>query len=86
MKRVLTLSTESRCVIGLENTLCRRIRASFSPEISQAGAVKGLNMMELLDLDSLTEEERTIILNVIRRDDELRRRQENRVRLELLFF
>lgn len=43
-------------------------------------------MMELLDLDSLTEEERTIILNVIRRDDELRRRQENRIRLELLSF
>ena len=41
-------------------------------------------MMELLDLDNLTEEERTIILNVIRRDDELRRRQENRIRLELL--
>ena len=47
--------------------------------------MKGLNnMMELLDLDNLTEEERTIILNVIRRDDELRRRQENRIRLELL--
>ena len=32
-------------VIGPENnyTVCRRVRASFSPEIGQAGAVKGLN-------------------------------------------
>ena len=27
-------------------TVCRRIRASLSPEISQAGAVKGLNISE----------------------------------------
>ena len=31
-------------VIGAENILCacRRVRASFSPEVLQAGAVKGL--------------------------------------------
>ena len=38
-----THSIECRCVAGPENTLfCRRIRASFSPEILQDGAVKGL--------------------------------------------
>ena len=41
-------------------------------------------MMDLLDLDGLTVEERNIILDVIRRDDELRRRQENRIRSALL--
>ena len=35
--------TESRCVTGLENTrFLRRVRVSFSLEILQAGAVKGL--------------------------------------------
>ena len=43
-------------------------------------------MMDLLDLDGLTVEERNIILDVIRRDDELRRRQENRIRSALLPF
>ena len=38
-----THGIECRCVAGPENTLfCRRIRACFSPEILQAGAVKGL--------------------------------------------
>ena len=37
-----THSTEGRCVIGPENTVCMRIRASFSPEILQALALKGL--------------------------------------------
>ena len=33
---------ESRCVYRTEKyTVCRRVRASFSPEILQAGAVKG---------------------------------------------
>ena len=41
MKRFL--STESRCVIGPENILFLGVRASFSPEILQAGAVMGLN-------------------------------------------
>ena len=37
-------SIESRCAIGPENnyTVCRHVPASFSPEILQAGAVKGL--------------------------------------------
>ena len=35
-------SIESRCITGPENILCRRARASFSPEILQAAAVKGL--------------------------------------------
>ena len=35
-------STESRCVTGLENILCRRVHASSSLEILPAGAVKGL--------------------------------------------
>ena len=40
---IQTHSIESKCVIGPENyTVCRRVRASFSPEILQAGAVKGL--------------------------------------------
>ena len=39
-------SVESRRVIGPENVLCvcRRVCASFSPEIVQAGAVKWLIM------------------------------------------
>ena len=37
-------STESRCVTEPEiDTACTRGRALFSPEIWQAGAVKGLN-------------------------------------------
>ena len=41
---IKTRSVESRRVIGPENVLCvcRRVSASFSPEIVQAGAVKGL--------------------------------------------
>ncbi|KAK7503310.1 hypothetical protein BaRGS_00005575 [Batillaria attramentaria] len=35
--------------------------------------------LELLDLEGLTTEERTIILNVMRRDEELRQRQDNRI-------
>ncbi|KAL8570937.1 hypothetical protein ACOMHN_023609 [Nucella lapillus] len=35
--------------------------------------------MELLDLHNLTPQERNTILSVIRRDDDLRRRQENRI-------
>ena len=36
------LSTESRCVTGPENILFLGVLASFSPEMLQAGAVKGL--------------------------------------------
>ena len=37
-----TDSTDSKCVIGPENTLvCWRIHASLSPEMLQAGAAKG---------------------------------------------
>ena len=39
---IKTHSTERRRVIGQENIVCRCIHAAFSPEISQAGAVKGL--------------------------------------------
>ena len=36
-------STESRCVTGPENILfLRQVRGSFSPELSEAGAVKWL--------------------------------------------
>jgi hypothetical protein len=42
--------------------------------------------VELLDLGNLTPEERNIILNVIRRDDELRQNQDNRIRFVLHFF
>ena len=37
-----THSTEGTCVIRPENTVCRHIRAAFSPETLQALAVKGL--------------------------------------------
>ena len=38
------LSIERRCVTGPEKkyTVCRRVRASFSPEVLQARTVKGL--------------------------------------------
>lgn len=36
--------------------------------------------VNLLDLEGLTNEERTIILNVIRRDDEVCRRLETRIK------
>ena len=39
---IKTHSIESRRVIGPERTVCRRVRASFSPVIIQAGAVMGL--------------------------------------------
>ena len=39
---IKTRRIESRCVIGPEKyAVCRRVRASFRPEIVQAGAVKG---------------------------------------------
>ena len=38
-------------VMGPEkNTVCRRVRASFSPEILQAVAVKGLSLMVVVDV------------------------------------
>ena len=43
MKRFsLKHSIESRCHRTGKCTICRRVRASFSPEVLQAGAVKGL--------------------------------------------
>ena len=36
------LCEEDRCYRTGKYTACRRVRASFSPEIVQAGAVKGL--------------------------------------------
>ena len=36
-------SIESRCYRSGKCTVCRRVRAAFSPEILQAGAVEGLN-------------------------------------------
>ena len=33
-------------VIGPDNIVCRRVRASFSPGILQAGAMKGLTSTE----------------------------------------
>ena len=37
-----TCNTESRCYRTGKYTVCRRVRASFSPDILQAVAVKGL--------------------------------------------
>ena len=37
-----TRNTESRCYRTEKYTVCRCVRASFSPEILQAGEVKGL--------------------------------------------
>ena len=34
---------ENRCYMTGKYTVCRRVRASFSPEVLQAGAVKGLS-------------------------------------------
>ena len=49
-------STESRCVIGLENTLFwGRVCGSFDLETLQAGAVKGLIMNAHLDLPVSTQ-------------------------------
>ena len=36
---------ESRCVIGPENIPFLGVRAAFSPDILQAGAVKGLRIL-----------------------------------------
>ena len=41
-----THSIENRCYRSEKYTVSRRVRASFSPEILQAGAVKGLNTVE----------------------------------------
>ena len=42
---IKTHTTESRCLTGPENILfLRRVRVSFSPEILQAGAVRGLKV------------------------------------------
>ena len=42
------LSVESRCVVGPgKYTLCKRVRASFSPEILLAGAVKRVKNKKL---------------------------------------
>ena len=35
---------ESRCAIGPEDTVCRCLRASFSPETLHGGAVNGLRL------------------------------------------
>ena len=40
-----TQSSESRCYRSEKYTVCRHVRASFNPEILQAGAVKGLIIM-----------------------------------------
>ena len=37
-----THSIESGCYRTGKHTVCRRVRAAFSPDILQAGAVKGL--------------------------------------------
>ena len=39
-------SIESRCYKTRKYTVCRHVHASFSPEILQAGAVKGLTSTE----------------------------------------
>lgn len=49
---IKTHSTERRRVIGQENIVCRCIHAAFSPEISQAGAVKGLKYITKSSLKS----------------------------------
>ena len=41
-------STESRSHWTGKYTVCRRVRASFSPEIVQAGTVRGLTPLGLL--------------------------------------
>ena len=43
-----THSTESRCVSTGKYTVCRRVLASFSPGILQAGAVKWLTCTQML--------------------------------------
>ena len=43
---ITTHSTESRCYKTRKYTVCRHVHASFSPEILQAGAVKGLTSTE----------------------------------------
>ena len=76
---ITTHNIESRCVIGPENILFfRRVRASFSPEIVQVGAVKGLKphitegglSAELRSAESVTSRlqqlEDELMLNVLR--------------------
>ena len=45
-----TPNTESRCYRSGKYTVCRRLRTSFSPAILQAGAVKGLSVMVVVDV------------------------------------
>ena len=52
-------SIESRCYRTGKYTVCRRVRASFSPEILQAGTVKGLSFMGLKKNDK-DEDRRTL--------------------------
>ena len=42
---IKTHGTESRCYRTGKYTVCRRVRVSFSPEILQALAVKGLSSL-----------------------------------------
>ena len=48
-----TQGTESRCYWSGKYTVCRRVRVSFSPEILQAGAVKGLRQVNCFGADSV---------------------------------
>jgi len=43
---IKTHGIENRCYRTGKYTVCRLVRASFSPEILQAGAVKGLTFSE----------------------------------------
>ena len=43
-----TRGIESGCYRTGNHTVCRRVRASFSPDILQAGAVKGLNKIHFI--------------------------------------
>ena len=48
------IATESRCVKGTDNkyTICRHVRASFSPEILQARTVKELMEVAWQQIDA----------------------------------
>ena len=50
-----TQNTESRCYRTRKYTVCRHIHASFSLEILQAGAVKGLRVPGFLSITDIPE-------------------------------
>ena len=47
---IKTHRIENKCYATGKYTVCRRVRAAFSKEILQAGAVKGLNLCQKIDV------------------------------------